>query len=274
MQILIDGRTYATYVYDDKEIRRPYFMHVHAPGGVQVTRNQPPIKGTDIDDHPTFHPGVWLAFGDLAGSDFWRNRGQVSHVGFEKQPQGGASRGSFAVRNRYEDGKCVICEEVCQITVLVRPSGYLLIYDSTFSSADQDFYFGDQEEMGLGIRVATPLAVKQGGRIVNCDGLINEAQVWGQQADWCRYEGRIDGRSVGIAILSDSKNFRRPWFHARDYGLLVANPFGRRAFTKGEPSRLVVKQGEPFHLRFGVLTYGDDSVDLAAVYRDFLMEKE
>ena len=47
------------------------------------------------------------------------------------------------------------------VSLLVRPAGYLLTWDSTFSS-DRSFYFGDQEEMGLGIRVATPIRVERG----------------------------------------------------------------------------------------------------------------
>ena len=35
--------------------------------------------------------------------------------------------------------------------------------------------------------------------------------------------------------------------------MLVANPFGQNAFTKGEKSKVVVRKGETFRLRFGVL---------------------
>jgi len=83
-----DGQPVATYVFRDDKILRPYFANVHAPGGIQVTRNHPPVPKVDATDYDTMHPGVWLAF-------------------------------------------------------------------------------GDQEEMGLGVRVATPIAVKQGGTILD-----------------------------------------------------------------------------------------------------------
>jgi len=92
--------------------------------------------------------------------------------------------------------------------------------------------------------------------------------VWGQQADWCAYRGTLDGKSVGIAILPHPDNFRRSWFHARDYGLLVANPFGERAFTKSAASKIHVKKGDAFRLRFGVLVFAGDP-DLSAAYRDY-----
>jgi len=267
LQITIGDKQIAEYVFKD-QIRRPYFRHLRTLSGIQVTRNCPPIKGQDHDDHATMHTGLWLAFGDLGGTDFWRNAGRVKHVGFVGQPKGGAGRGSFTVRNSYE----AICTEECEITVSVRTDGYLLTWDSTFRS-DQDFSFGDQEEMGLGVRVATPIAVVNGGRITDSEGRRNEPQVWGKQADWCDYGGTTAGQRLGVVLMPHPQNFRRSWFHARDYGLLVANPFGQNAFTKGEKSRVTVKKGDQFRLRFGVLVYGVPAgklPDIAAVYREYV----
>lgn len=267
VEIKIADRPFVTYVFRDATILRPYFAHLYAPSGVQVTRHHPPLAGEPAD-HDTMHPGVWLAFGDLSGADFWRNKATVRHLEFVEKPRGDDYGGSFTVRNRYVSGDTTICEEVCR--VLVRPgrSGYLLVLDSRFTGQG-DFYFGDQEEMGLGVRVAAPLAVKQGGQMTNSDGLSGEKQVWGKPADWCDYRGVIDGRTVGITLVPDPKNFRRSWFHARDYGFMAANPFGRNAFTKGEKSKVVVTQGESLRLRFSVLAY-EGSADRQAVYEEAL----
>ncbi len=73
--------------------------------------------------------------------------------------------------------------------------------------------------------------------------------------------------------MPDPRNFRRSWFHARDYGLLVANPFGRKSLAKGPESRVVVKRGEVFRLGFGVLLHAapaTQDIDLRAAYHDFL----
>jgi hypothetical protein len=221
------------------------------------------------------HPGLWLAFGDLGGADFWRNKGKVRHDGFVKTPMGGAGRGTFAVRNVYEaDGK-VICREECAISIAVCPAGYLLDWQSTFRG-EREFAFGDQEEMGLGVRVATPLAVVKGGEIVDSAGRRNGKQVWGQQAEWCQYGREQDGRRIGVVLMPAPSNFRTSWFHARDYGLVVANPFGQKAFTKGEASRVVVPAGKEFSLRFGVLVYdtpGDTPPSIQSVYQGFVAGK-
>ncbi len=251
LEIKVDDVAMATYVFRDDKILRPYFANLRAPNGLQVTRNHPPVAGVDAADHDTMHPGLWLAFGDVSGGDFWRNKAKVEHVEFASAPRVDGNNGTFTVRNRYARGDQTVCEELCRVAVFARASGYWIVLDSRFSGPD-DFYFGDQEEMGLGVRVATPLAVKNGGALLNSDALSGEKQVWGRLADWCDYGGTIDGQPVGVTLIPDPANFRRSWFHARDYGFMAANPFGRQAFTKGDKSQVVVPAGESLRLRFAV----------------------
>lgn len=275
IQIAIGGRPFARFRFQGEGIQRPYFCEVRAPNGRQVTRNHPPVDGQDATDHGTMHPGVWLAFGDLGGADFWRNKATVrcrpsapATDAAASELESGSGIGRFTVLNRYESEAKLLCEETCRVTVQPRPLGYLLTLDSTFR-ATEDLYFGDQEEMGLGLRVATSMTVQQGGRILNSDGQTNEKQVWGQQADWCDYSGAVEGQPVGVTLMPHPENFRRSWFHARDYGLLVANPFGESAFTGGEKSKIMVGKGQEFRLRFGVLVH-DGQPDGASAYQDYL----
>ena len=195
LQVSIGQQQVAKYIFKDDTVRRPYFKHLRTVSGVQVTRNHPPIQGTDRDDHPTMHPGLWLAFGDLNGQDFWRNKGRVRHDGFIEQPHASGADGSFIVHNVYEaaDGSRV-CTEDCRIVLSPLPEGYLIRWKSTFHAPPGGLTFGDQEEMGLGLRLATKLAVTGGGELLNSDGRKKEREVWGQQADWCSYGGQIDGR--------------------------------------------------------------------------------
>jgi len=273
--ITVGGESLATYVFRDETILRPYFAHVFAPGGIPVTRRFPPVEGTDPTDHATMHPGLWLGFGDINGVDFWRNKGRVEHQRFVEPPQGGPGQGTFVVRNRYvpRSGTTPVCVETGRVTILVRPAGTLMIFDSEFVSEDQDLAFGAQEEMGLGVRVATPLAAKQGGRLRNSTGQSGERQVWGNHAAWCDTSGMINERHAGVLLMPDPSVFARGWFHARDYGLMVANPIERSENPKGEPAKLVIPRGQPVRLRFGVLLHAeqaDDDLDLEKAYQDFV----
>jgi hypothetical protein len=284
VRITLNGEPLATYVFADPAITRPYFAHVRAPGGTQVTRNQPPIAGQDLVDHPTFHPGIWLAFGDVSGADDWRLVAPVHNVSVEEgiSAEGGAK---FVARHEYhppsETGHA-ICEELFVCEIKLMPQGYLIAWDSTFTSGSE-FKFGDQEEMGLGLRVATPIRASRtaeagvpagNGEIRDAAGRVNEAGVWGQSADWCDYSGVIGGERVGMTIFCHPQNFRPSWFHARDRGLLVANAFGRAAFRQGEKSEVVVKPGESLRLRYGIFVHatpeGEAAPDLAEVYRQYV----
>ncbi|HEY2415462.1 MAG TPA: DUF6807 family protein [Pirellulaceae bacterium] len=287
----------ATYIFRDDVIRRPYFAHVHSPSGFQVTRNHPPQAGIDPTDHDTMHPGIWLAFGDISGHDFWRNKApvekmnNVEHVEFVQPPavklDGADSFVTFVAKNRYVAGDKTICFESARHTIRATPRGYLFVFDSQFSGSEP-FSFGDQEEMGLGIRLATPLTVKTGyGTITNSEGRHNEKEVWGRPADWCDYGGIVATKTAtsdkepslrtGLLLVPHPQNFRPSWFHARDYGLLVANPFGQRAFTKGPASRIAVKPGETFRLRYGVWSYSanlDAKLDLNEMASEYVRQAE
>lgn len=269
LDIRIDGRPYAAYVFDDARITRPYFQDLHAPGGLRLTRRNPPVEGEDLTDHPTFHPGLWMAFGDLDGADSWRNAEPVRHAGFVEEPRPIPGGATFAVRNRYLKGGRPIAEELARFTIRPSADATLLIWDSTFRPLDAPLAFGDQEEMGLAVRMHTPLAVVRGGRIADGEGRRNEPEVWGKSAAWCAYSGTLDGERIGVVLMPDPGNFRPCWYHARDYGLLAANPFGRHALTGGEPGRVEVPPGQTLRLRFGVWTFRGP-LDPAGGYRAFL----
>lgn len=278
VNVLISGQPALTYVYQDDATLRPYFSNIHTPGNIRVTRKHPVDPESEGGDHGTMHPGIWLAFGDINGADFWRNRAQVVHAGFVEKPHVKNGRGMFAVKNEYRhDGK-LICTETCHYTIVPQDDGYLLASDSTFANDDGPFTFGDQEELGFGIRVNRKLRVKGGnGHILNADGYKDEKQVWGKATDWCDYSGTINDRHVGLTVMPHPDNFRRSWFHVRDYGLMLANPFGRKALTGGDKSSVAVKPGETLRLRFGVFIHDAPSAEEyspADAYRDYLDETQ
>lgn len=280
LELKVGADVVGTYVFKDRGITRPHFRNLHAPGGVPVTRAQPPVEGRDATDHADMHPGVWLAFGDINGADVWRNKAKVEHEQFVGQPTGGPGRGTFAVANVYRDPRGgVVCQEECRYTVLVRPAGYLLVADSTFRSRDRELSFGDQEEMGFGVRVATPITVKAGGQIVDSEGRANEAGIWGKPAAWVDYSGPVAGGAggnkarAGVMLIPDPANAHASRFHVRDYGLMVANPFGRAVFGDKAGSRVVVPAGEGYRMRFAVLLHASstgEQPELNRVYEDCL----
>lgn len=284
LQLHLADERIATFVWNDPELPRPYFKNLRTLAGEQVSRNYPPDPEKDLADHPLFHPGLWLAFGDVSGSDYWRNKARVvCHGGIQLETPNASELGlkTQFLYLAQDHPDQLVCTEDFRCRVIRRPQGYLMLWHSIFSGT-KPFYFGDQEEMGLGIRVATNLRAERqakgsvpagGGRIRDAVGRIDGAQVWGNSADWCCYESKVGDSQVGAALLCNPQNSRPSWFHARDYGLLEANLFGRAAFHHGEPSRIDVAPGEDFHLRYGVFVYdapANRQVDLGQAYADYL----
>lgn len=277
--ISLGGKTIAEYVYSDPVITRPYFANLCATSGVRLTRNHPPVPGEDRMDHPEYHPGVWLAFGDLSGADNWRLKAPVTHEGFVQEPRVTDGVASFAVKNRYQDNQreSTLCYDDSSYTLRETEWGVLLTWDTRFSS-DRSFWFGDQEEMGLGLRLATPLRVEQSspdpapagtGEIIDSQGRRNAEQIWGKAPRWIDYRGELSGSPAGVALFVCRDNFRASRMHARDYGFVAANPFALKAFGAGEASRVEVAPGESLRLRYGLLLHGGERlspIELSAAY--------
>ena len=251
-----DGAPVAQYVFCDELVLRPHFAHVHAPGGVQVTRNHPPVPGTDPVDHPDMHPGIWLGFGDISGTDFWRNKGRIVHERFSEPPaiQNGALHFTTESSMFTVDAKKLAQLIMC-ITLAEKRGAWHLTWDAAFTPVIDGFYFGDQEEMGLGVRVATSINEKNGGLITSSTGQTTAKTTWVQPAVWCDYSGLINGRHVGIMMIPDPTNKHASWWHNRDYGVFVSNPFGRKAMKQGDASRIEVKRGETYRLKHEIIIH-------------------
>jgi hypothetical protein len=277
VHIYVGGQHFGDYIYSNPEITRPYFAHVKTPAGIQVTRNHPPDPDKDLTDHAVYHPGIWVAYGDISGNDYWRLKAKVKHERFIESPKGGPGKGTFAVRNFYwnkEDTDRVAAEE-SHFTILAEQDAYWLLWESTYSpyGENEKIVFGDQEEFGLGIRTQTQLAEQFGGTLTDSEGRKGAEEIWSKQADWVDYSGMLEGKWVGMAVMTDPRNFRPSWLHARDYGLVVANPFGREAMKAGEKSEVVVNKGEELKLGWGVFIHSSNAqadVDLPSAYQRYL----
>lgn len=259
VRVFINDQEVVDYVFADSEISRPYFAHVKTLSGKQVSRNHPPREGVDKMDHANLHPGIWLSFGDLNGHDYWRLKARTKHIRFLEPPTVETGVGKFKVLNHYlaTDSEAVVCIQQCVVQVRTVDAGYRITLASEFKATGGDLRFGDQEEMGLGLRVATPLAVesKLGGRILDSEGRINGENVWGKTAGWCDYAGSLDGKWVGMTILTSPNNFRPCWSHARDYGFVAMNPFGVNAFTKAAKQDVIVKNGESLQIGYAIVVH-------------------
>jgi putative membrane-bound dehydrogenase-like protein len=252
-----NGTPIGTYLFQHAELTRPAFVNIRTRSGIPVTREFP---APEAADHRWMHPGLALSFGWLDGHDYWRMKARVIHDTFLQEPFTTKNRVQWSVRNHYlsESGDQVVCLEDAAYELSSTSDGLLLQIHSQFYNESRDFYFGDQEESGLCIRMTPALSVKGGaGTILNERGETNEAGTWGKEFQWIDYSGLAEnGTRAGLLIVPHPENSRPSWSHSRDYGVLVANPFPRQPKEQRDPRvKTRVPTSDRFHLRYSVLIY-------------------
>jgi len=239
-----DGKPVGDFILSHPQVKRPFMIHLHNRQGTLLTRHFPPQKD-DAQDHADMHPGLWIAFGGINGSDFWRNEGRVEVSKVTAQPEGSG----FEAESRWlsTDNK-EICRDTTRITMSLRDEKVVLHWDTQISSRDHELEILGQEEGGLGVRLAKSLTVRDGsGHITNSEGQADEKALWGKPARWWRY-GTED---AAIRITPSKESSRSFWSHARDYGALVINPTGVPN-EKKKPSGFTILKGEALKLIFDI----------------------
>src|SRR5258707_6659061 len=135
--------------------------------------------------------------------------------------------------------------------------------------------FGDGKDGVFGIRLRPVLQEDKGNaQISNADGLVGEKALWGKPSNWCDYSGTIGTEKVGVAILDHPENPRhRVRWHAREYGLFAANPFGLSVFTndKTQNGAVTIDPGKSLRYRYRVIIHEGDvkTADIAAQWTNY-----
>lgn len=217
---------------------RPYFYPVNL-GSLCLTRHVPrkdePLP--NIDHH--HHKSLWVAHGDVNGSDNWsddKNHGFQRHLSFSRIASGPvAAEFEEALVWEAADGRKLLEETRTFRMWKAVKGGRFLDLEIIFKAAFGDVVLGDTKEGGIcAVRVREPLQGDRGGLLANAHGGVTEPEIWGYRSPWIDDSGKLDGRKVGIAILDHPGSFRHPThWHARDYGLIGANPFAWHDYGKG-----------------------------------------
>jgi len=241
LDVEISGAFFTSYYYG-KQVIRPYLHPVIGPYGKSVTRGYPMVTGVpgESTDHQ-HHRAIYVAHGEVNDVDNWSespNCGRIVHRSFDVVSSGPVY-GHIVDKLDWVSNKGEpVLKEVREWKFYNVSPSKLVDLNLTFTAPeDKDVVFGDTKEGGLlSLRVACTMQVTVAGKMENSFGGINESEVWGKRAHWCDYSGPVENRWVGVALFDHPKNLRHPtYWHARDYGLMTANPFGIATF-EGDPS--------------------------------------
>ncbi len=283
VRVEVGGKLFTEYHYKDAD--RPYFYPVIGPTGVNVTRHWPmktgvPGSENEQQDHK-HHRSLWFTHGDVNGHDFWTEGKGPKIVQTALATRSGREKGVIETESKWlsKDGKTVCTDRrrhVIYDTSEWKPECRMMDFEITIRASHGKVVLGDTKEGSMAMRVAPTMRVKgkvAKGHIVNSEG-VRDKKAWGKRAKWCDYYGPVEGQVVGIAIFDHPSNPRHPtWWHARDYGLGCANPFGISHFEKKPRGTgdLEIAAGESVTFRYRVYIHRGDEKEgeVEKRYREF-----
>ena len=275
IDVTIGGEPFTTYHFGgDKAKAKPLLHPIAGPGGAKMLRDYPFADDTpgEAHDHP-HHQGLWYTHGDVNGTSFWHIGDDAGTIVTSMQK---TSEDTIFTNNLWNDSKGkTLCSDMTSIRFFALPDGGRGIdYSVTIKATHGDVKFGDTKEGSMGIRTNPALRLKgevATGKAINANGDTGKS-LWGKATPWVYYWGQIDKDTVGIGIFDHPSNPRHPTtWHARDYGLVAANPFGYSYFQKKPKGTgdLTIKNGESVTFRYAfVFLKGDaEAAKIGEVYK-------
>ncbi len=263
IEVTVGGKPFTTYHFES-EVAKPYFQPLRSASGTVITRGFPvgnAIPPEHMND-PALEPHqrpMYFGHGNIDGIDFW---GEGAFPKWSDDTVFGRTvlRKIEAMESGPNSGRLAATFD------LVSPRGRAIAEEA------QSFVIrGDPRTFAL--RLAPELNSPP-GHMVNSNGAEGEKQIWGKRADWVDYDGTIGGESLGVAVFDSPKSFRHPTtWHARGYGLLAANPFGLREFSRDptQDGSWTIEQHKSLTLRYRVFIHRGDyrEARVADAYREY-----
>ncbi|MDA7757275.1 PmoA family protein [Opitutales bacterium] len=274
-EIKIGGDFFARYHFE--KLAQPIIWPVHGPGNIRMLRDYPMKMDTagEAKDHP-HHRAIFIGHQKMSGAGFWHNQfkdsGSVKHIKVI-ETRSGHDRALIKTLNawRNKEGK-TIGGDTRTMTFGGDEIARYLDLEINMHATNMDLVFTEFKDGFVGIRTHPDLRLtaspKNGvnkvfGRALNSEGTEGK-KIWGKRADWVHYFGMIEGKEAGIAFFSHPSNLTRKgeksWWHARDYGLISANPFAPEKI--GGDGEHIVKKGQSLKLRYRLIFHRGSQKDV------------
>ncbi len=268
--VKIGDEFFTEYLYG-KERSKPILYPIHAPGGIRMVRNHPIAKSAEdqpveAKDHP-HHESLWYTHGDVNGISFWHiGKGKMGTIVQKKLVK--AEGDTIVSKNDWISPKGEVqCSDETTITFGTTEGARTIDYTVTIHASSGDVTFGDTKEGSMGIRTHPNLRLRNGSGVTTANGSALNSNgekgkgIWGKNAAWVAYWGKVDDKPVGLGIFDHPSNPRHPTtWHARDYGLIAANPFGLSNFQgkKRGAGNMTIKNGESVTFKYRFVFYAGD----------------
>jgi hypothetical protein len=274
----VDGKPFTTFHYG-ADNGKPFLAPLRSASGKIVTRHFPMEEVAGESRDHVHHTGLWFSYDDVNGVKFWENDPSYTkpHMGrivvrsaeFKDGPQAGTLH---AVMDWRDPNGTTLLVEDRNMVFHSDPKLRIIDFEITLTAATE-VTLGDTKEGAFAIRLADNFTERKGAKLVDADGRLTMANIWGKRSNWVDYTAEVEGERLGVAIFDSPLNERHPtYWHARDYGLFALNPFGRNAFDpKQEESKWKLPAGGKLTFRWRVVIHPGDAMTghVAELYQQY-----
>ena len=274
----VDGKPFTTFHYGALN-GKPFLAPLRSASGKIVTRHFPmELVPGESRDH-VHHTGLWFSYDDVNGIKFWENDPSYKHTNMGRivvrsaEWKDGDRAGTLTAIMDWRDpgGKTLLVENR-EMVFYSDPKLRTIDFRITLTPA-VDVMLGDTKEGAFAIRLADNFTEKKGAKIVNADGAVTMAKVWGKRSNWVDYTAEVEGERLGVAMFDHPQNPRHPtYWHARDYGLFALNPFGQSAFDPNQQEshwKLPASQKVVFRWRVVIHPGDAETGRVANLYKEY-----
>ncbi len=248
INVTINGQYFTSYIFSEDE-KYPFFYPVNGPlsgGSVTSMRN---------GEYP-HHSSLFFGCDLVNGGNYWQEgleRGRIISVNAQIAKQGGDTVIITDECIWSRPGALSPVKDTRKFTITA-PTATMTQIDAEITMETlMDVVIRKTNHSLFSVRMAADLSVKNGGTLVNAEGIKSEKETFGKKSAWMDFYGKRGPNVEGIAILQHPSNpwYPSPWF-TRDYGFMSPTPM----YWPQNDVDTRMNKGTVLVLRYRVLVHG------------------
>jgi len=267
INVTIDNKYFTSYIFSEDE-KYPFFYPVNGPvsgGSVTSMRN---------GEYP-HHSSLFFGCDLVNGGNWWQEgleRGRIISVNAEIVKQGGDSVIITDECIWSRPGAISPIKDTRKIIITSPSAGLSQIDVTIIMEMLTDVTIKKTNHSLFSARMAADLSVKNGGTMINAEGLKSEKDTFGKNSPWIDFYGKRGDAVEGLAILQHPSNpwYPSPWF-TRDYGFMSPTPM----YWPKNDTDTFMKKGSALTLRYRVVVHAGDhnQAKIAEAFEKYKNEK-
>lgn len=253
INITIDGKFFTSYIFSQDE-KYPFFFPVNGPAtGASVTS----MRNGEYPHHSSLFFGCDM----VNGGNYWQEgleRGRIISVNARIIKQGADTVIITDECIWSRPGALSPVKDTRKYTITApSPSKYQIDVEIVMDML-MDVRILKTNHSLFSVRMAPDISVKNGGTMINAEGLAGEKDTFGRNSPWMDYYGKRGSTNEGICIMQHPSNpwYPSPWF-TRDYGFMSPTPM----YWPENGKEIFLKQGNRLKLLYRVIVHAGSVTD-------------